>query len=89
MEICNTYESYLKEIEEKKKSYDLSLVENQTEAICLAYVKINGLNLQHVKNQTPEICLAAIHETLCAIVYINKNLIGDIESFLTQKQEKI
>jgi hypothetical protein len=35
---------------------------NQTEEICLAAVKQNGLALEYVHDQTEEICLAAINQ---------------------------
>lgn len=45
---------------EKVKKDGLSLKEikeNQTEAICLAAMKQNGMALQYVENQTEAICL--------------------------------
>nr|QBK87597.1 MAG: protein of unknown function DUF4116 [Marseillevirus LCMAC201] len=40
----------------------LKYVKEQTEEICLAAVKVNGLALKYVKVQTEEICLAAVQE---------------------------
>ena len=38
----------------------LDYVKTQTEKICLAAVKQNGLALKYVKNQTEKICLVAV-----------------------------
>ena len=42
----------------------------QTEALCLAAVKQNGMALRYVRDQTEEICMEAVKENGYALVYV-------------------
>lgn len=48
------------------------LHDEQTEELCLAAVKRNGLTLQVIKNQTPEICMAAVKNDGYALQYVKQ-----------------
>jgi hypothetical protein len=47
------------------------IIESQTERICLAAVRSNGMALRHVKHQTYQICLAAVKQNGRALQYVN------------------
>ena len=50
--------------------FDLSDIKNQTDKLCLAVVKDDGLQLQYVTNQTAEIVQAAIDQNPEAAKYV-------------------
>jgi hypothetical protein len=47
------------------------IINNQTEAICLAAVQKSGLELEYVKDQTEAICLVAAQQNGLALEYVN------------------
>ena len=63
----------------KRNGLALQYVKEQTKDICLEAVKRNGLALQCVKQQTKDICKAAIENNPKAIIYVNDDILNQLE----------
>ncbi len=81
----------------KKDSFNLSLVKNQTEEICLAAVTYrgvgscygNGIALQDVREQTDKICMAAVESTGLSLRYVRKQTEALCLAAVTENEEAL